>query len=145
MPDLTITTEQLSRLAPALSALAPLSPPPSAAGRYAAIRATTKAETAFAAYAKAANELTVRCAVPGTLKDVGGGRASFTVKPELVETYAAESAALMAEPITLTGVRAITRAELGECPITIQQDRVLVECGLLEAIPDEPSAPTSAV
>lgn len=144
MPDLIITTEQLTRLAPALAALAPLTPPPSAAGRYVAIRATTKAEAAFTSYAKVANELTARCVVPGTLKDVGGGRASFTVKPELVETYTTEHAALMAEPITLTGVRAITRAELGECPITIQQDRVLVECGLLEAIPDEPDAPASA-
>jgi|ERR1035437_1666699 hypothetical protein len=137
MPELTITTEQLSRLTPALAAMAPLTPPPSAVGRYAIIKATIKAEGAFQAFVKAEAELTTRCAVPGSLKDVGNGRATFSVKPELTEEYATQRAALLAEPITLTGVRAITRAELGDCPITIQQDRVLVECGLLEAIPDE--------
>lgn len=139
MPDQILTTEQLARLAPVLAALGPLTPPPSAVGRYAIIKATTKAEVAFAAFAKAESELTNRCAVPGSLKDVGNGQATFTVKPELTEEYATQRTALLAEPVTLTGVRAITRAELGECPITINQDRVLVECGLLEAIPDDPA------
>ena len=137
MADLTLTTEQLSRLMPVLAALGPLTPPPSAVGRYAIIKATTKAEAVFAAFAKSEAELTQRCAVPGSLKNLGNGQASFTVTPELAEEYTTQRAALLAEPVTLTGVRAVTRAELGECPITISQDRVLVECGILDAIPDE--------
>lgn len=137
MPDQTLTTEQISRLALVLTDLGPLTPPPSANGRYAFIRATAKAEKLYKAFATAEIELTHRCAVPGSIKDIGNGRGAFTVKPELAEEYATQRAALLAEPVTLAGVRAVTRAELGECPITIHQDRVLVECGLLEAIPDE--------
>ncbi len=136
MPDLTITTEQLTRLAPVLAALAPLSPPPSANGRYAIIRATEKAESAIKPFATAEAEMMTRLAVPGTIKDAGNGRVTFSIAAEHQEEYATQRAAMFAEPITLTGVRAITRAELGECPITVQQDRVLVECGLLEKIPD---------
>ncbi len=136
MPDLTLTTEQITRLSPVLSALAPLSPPPSANGRYAFIRATEKAESAIKPFATAEAEMMNRYAVPGTIKQAVPGRVTFDITAEKQVEYAAQRAAMLAEPITLTGVRAITRAELGECPITIQQDRVLVECGLLEAIPD---------
>jgi hypothetical protein len=136
MPDLSLTTEQLTRLAPVLAALAPLSPPPSANGRYAIIRATEKAESAIKPFATAEAEMMNRYAVPGSIKQVGSGRVTFDIAADKQVEYVTERTAMLAEPITLTGVRAITRAELGECPITIQQDRVLVECGLLEAIPD---------
>lgn len=136
MPDQTITTEQLARVAPHVAAFSTLSLP-TATGRYVVIRHQEKVEGALKPFVAAETELTTRCSVAGTLKNIGNGRASFTVKPELVDEYNAQRAALLAEPVVLTGVRALTRAELGETPITVEADRVLVECGLLEKMPED--------
>ncbi len=136
MPDLTITTEQLTRLAPVAAAVQPMAFP-TATARYVVIRFSEKIEAAIKPFAEAESGMMTKYAVPGSIKQTAAGRVTYEIATERQADYNAERATLMAEPITLTGVRALTRAELGECPITVQQDRVLVECGLLEAIPDE--------
>lgn len=137
MADLTITTEQLTRLYPVYQAMGALTLP-TANGRYVVIRASEKVEAAIKPVAIAESELTQRCQVPGSARTLPNGQQAFTVKPELAEEHATQRAALLAEPVTLSGVRALTRAELGECPITVAMDRALVECHLLEPMPDEP-------
>lgn len=131
MPDLTITTEQLTRLAPVVQELAPI--PLAASGRYVAIKFTEKIEAALKPYAVAEAELIARIEVPGSRK-ANGKNVTFNVKPECQEEWATERAKMLAEPVVLTGVRALTRAELGDALISIAADRTLVECGLLEPV-----------
>ncbi len=135
MPDLTITTEQLTRLAPVAAAVQPMAFP-TATARYVVIRFSEKVEAAIKPFAEAESGMMTKYAMPGSIKQNGAGRVTFDIAAEAQAAYTAERATLLAEPVTLTGVRALTRTELGECPITVQQDRVLVECGLLEPIPD---------
>lgn len=135
MPDQTITTEQLVRVAPHVAAFSGLALP-TATGRYVVIRQLEKVEAAVKPFSAAEMDLIDRIAVPGSKKQVGQS-ITFDIKPDAREEYTTQRAALFAEPVTLTGVRALTRAELGETPITVAADRVLVECGLLEKMPDE--------
>ena len=55
------------------------------------------------------------------------GSKSFSVRPEKMEEWLA----IQSTEVVLPGARQITRAELGACPITIDQEMVLVSCGVL--------------
>lgn len=137
MPELTLTTDQLTQLAPVLAAIENLSPPPTAKGRYALAKASAKVGPAFKLYVEQEGKLVARVAVKDEkgnpiLKDLGNGQAHFEVAPEFKDEYAKETADLKSEPVILDGVRAVTHDELGACPITVAQERVLIACGLLE-------------
>jgi hypothetical protein len=137
MPELSLTTDQLIALAPVLAEIENLSPPPTAKGRYALAKASAKAGPAFKLYAEQEQKLVARVAVKDkdgnpVLKDLGNGQAHFEVLPEFKDEYAKEMADLKAEPVVLEGVRAVTHAELGVCPITVAQEKVLIASGLLE-------------
>lgn len=135
MADFTFATRRLVALVPALQQIATLSPPPSAKGRYALAKILAKAEPAYAVYQKEALALVERLAPkggvrPGKLPDT----IEFDLVPDQQPTFRAESEALLDEEVVLEGIRAITHAELGSCPITIAQERVLIECGLLDDV-----------
>lgn len=139
MPDLTISTHQLIELAPVLSAVEQLSPPPTAKGRYALAKASAKVGPAFQLYAEQEQKLVQRCAVKDkdgkvAFRPAGNGLQGFDLLPELRDEYNAEVKALKDEDVVLQGVRMITHAELGQCPITAAQERVLMECGLLDDV-----------
>lgn len=137
MADLTITLKTLIPLHPVLTAVLKLTPPPTAKGRYALSRAGQKVEDAITLYAENEEALIKRCAVTredGTVAFVErpDGRRGFDLKPELRDEYHRELAGLQAESVTLAGCRMITHAELGACPITGEQEKVLIAAGLLE-------------
>ena len=138
MPDLTIPMDLFVVLAPALVEINTLKPPPSPKGRYVLQKALDLSEKPLAEVQKAEQALIRR----GAVKDDTGnvlytptgkpGELRFEWMPELHEECEAERAALMAALVTLTGLRAITHAELGACPITGAQERLLIKVGLLE-------------
>jgi hypothetical protein len=135
--DITITTAQLKALAPALAGILQLSPPPTAKGRYALAKAGAKVDPAYKLFGEQDSALAARVAVKDKdgnpiIRDMGNGLAGFDVRPDAKEEYQAEMKALLEEEVVLSGVRQITHAELGACPITAQQEMVLIDCGLLE-------------
>lgn len=138
MADITISTKQLADLAPVLGEVLRLSPPPIAKGRYALAKAGAKAVPAFELFAEQDQALARRCAtVDKDGKPIWTALANgtaFTVRDEMKEEYAAEKKALFSEEVVLSGVRQITHAELGQCPITAHQEMVLIDCGLLEDV-----------
>lgn len=141
MADFTLSTQLLIDLWPVLQGVEVLSPPPNAKGRYALAKATSAAKPAVDVASGQLLQLMRRCAKVdkdgNPLLKQEGNRVTCDVRPEVAEEYQRESKAILDEPVTLTGVRAITRAELGDCPITVQHERVLIACGLL---PDEEPA-----
>ena len=137
MPDMTMSTDQLIALAPVLAEIETLTPPPTAKGRYALAKASAKVGPAFKLYAEQEQKLVARVAVKDDkgnpkMRDLGNGRAQFDVAPEFKDEYAQEMAELKSEPVVLEGVRAVTHAELGVCPLTVAQEKVLIASGLLE-------------
>lgn len=136
MPDHTISTEQLTMLAPALTAIQTLAPK-NAKCRYAIAKLTDATDVAFARFGKIVQQLATECAVPDSMRDTGNGRVTFQIADQHRERYLRESAALLTEEVVLSGVRPITHAELGECPLTIEQEKVLIQCKLLDDV--EPS------
>lgn len=137
MPDLTLTTGQLAALHPVLIALDTLTPPPTPKGRYVLSKAATQVAAEHTAYQKVVLEF-LKTVVTRDEKDepiftpTDAGGVSFTIAPEKLADYQSGIAGLADEPVTLTGVRQITHAELGACPITVEQERVLIAAGLLE-------------
>lgn len=143
MPDITIKTSQLVELTPVLAEVLRLSPPPTARGRYALAKVGGKVDPAYKLFAEQDQALAVRVATldkdeKPILKALDNGRIHFNVRPEMQEEYARESKALLEEEVVLSGVRQITHAELGVCPITARHEMVLIDCGLLEDL--EPGA-----
>lgn len=141
MPDLTLSTKTLIEVHPVLAAVEQLTPPMTAKGRYALAKATAKTGPAYELYSKQAIDLMKKVATRDEkdmpiLKQTDAG-ITFNVRPECQEEYAKESAALLEEEVVLSGCRAITHAELGNCPITGQQERVLIAAGLL--VDEEPA------
>lgn len=132
MPDFTIQTRVALELQLALCGNATLqgvevlSPPPAPKGRYVLAKATDAVLSALKPYEKARLGLVEQHA-DKTVKSAPG-----TVQIKDVAAFNADLEPMLDEPLTLAGVRQITRAELGPCPITTFQERVLVKCGLLE-------------
>lgn len=136
MPDITLTTAVNNDLAPVLAGIATLTPPPNPKGRYVLMKALDHSQPAYQEFAKREQALVARVAVRDekdqpVLKPLGDGRSTFEIQPELREEYAAEMKELLEGTVILRGARAVTRAELGACPITIAHERVLVSVGLL--------------
>ncbi len=136
MPDFTLTTKQALALYPVLIGIGPLTPPPTPKGRYVLGKATTGITGPASAAEKEGMD---RARLVATRDDqdqpilkVTPRGVTFDVQPSLRDEYAKDVAEWEAKPVVLTGVRQITRAELGECPITVEMELVLVECGLLE-------------
>lgn len=133
MADVTVANSRLSALAQVLSQVAVLTPPPAPKGRYVLSKATPKVIKEAQAHEAAVTPLLddfATCDAEGTpiFVDLPGGGRSFAIRSE----KQAEWNAIQDELVTLAGVRQLTRAELGACPITVQQEMVLIECGLLE-------------
>lgn len=134
MSDLHLVTGQLADAAACLQQIEPLTPPPTPKGRYVLAKASEKIAAEAASFGKR-----FKAFLDGAVtKDDEGkpiyatgaapGQMTFTVLAEHTDAYTE----INAEPVVISGLRQITRAELGACPITIQQERVLVAIGLLE-------------
>lgn len=134
MPELSISTRLALDLQLALCGNATLqgvevlSPPPAPKGRYVLAKATDAVLSALKPYEKARLGLVEQHA------DKTKTSAPGTVQLKDVAAFNKDLEPMLDEPLTLAGVRQITRDELGACPITAFQERVLIKCGLL---PDE--------
>jgi hypothetical protein len=113
-----------------------LTPPPAPKGRYVLAKATDAVLSVLRTYEKARGQVVNE----HTEKDEKGNAISPApgqVKIRDVAAFNAVIEPMLDEPVTLPGLRQITRAELGDCPITAFQERVLIKCGLLKD--EEPS------
>lgn len=139
MPDISIKAELVVMLGEVLAGATNLSPPPTPKGRYALSKAAIALGKHPQLYQDQKKALLEKHAVlvdgkpsskelaPGVLQfDMGKGFGNTT--PE----FDADLKELNDEEITLSGVRQITHAELGACPITAAQEAVLIRAGLLE-------------
>lgn len=111
-----------------------IEPPATPKGRYALAKAGEQVAGAAATYQKQALKL-----LNDHAKKDGAGKPQVTMTEAGVSARPEDPVALQKalddigeEDTTLTGVRAITHAELGACPITGWQERMLIAAGLLE-------------
>src|ERR1043165_6698058 len=139
MPDLTKPTDKILGLANAFAGIGTLSPPPTPKGRYVWARALPQIQHAAAIYYGEERKLIEehgkrddagKLVVRDIVLPNGEKGQSYDLKD--APAFNAAKQSLLDEPVTLTGVRPITRAELGACPITVQQEAWLVAGGLLE-------------
>jgi hypothetical protein len=138
MSDLTMTTAQLVDLANALVGIDTMTPPPKPKARYVFGKAVVACESAIKPFTKARQEHMDLYATKGedgkpiyTPNPDQPGMVHFNIVDGKVEEYKAGLDAMLAEPVTLNGVRQITRAELSDLPITVQQERTFIAAGLL--------------
>lgn len=138
MPDLSFSTRVLVDLYPALVHVRPMEPPMNPQGRYIVRKATEKAEKDYAAFQKEEQALIEKYGkrddqgklVPPTVNSRGGLSYQLADPVKFTE----ERKALLEVQVTLTGLRAITREELGQCPITATDEDALVAAGLLQEL-----------
>lgn len=138
MPDLSFSTRVLVQLYPALVHVGPLEPPMNPQGRYIVRKAREKAEKDYAAFQKEENGLIEKYGkrdadgklLPPTQNALGGLSYQLADPVKFTE----ERDALLAVEVTLTGLRAITREELGACPITERAETALIAAGLLQEL-----------
>lgn len=135
MPDFTIKTRLALDLQvalcgnPQVQGVEFLSPPPSPKGRYVLAKATEAVLSALKPYEKARKGLLDEHAE----KDAAGKKVGKpgTVQIKDVEAFNKDLEPMLDEDVTLAGLRQITRDELGPCPITAFQERILIAVGLL--------------
>lgn len=132
MPELT--AKQTAELAQTLTAVLALTPPPSPKGRYALARWGIATEAPAASYSKKMGALIDAVAAPESIKQHVGGLTFDFKDADTRALYTTECAVIDAEIVTLSGVRVVTHAELGACPITGAQEKMLMQCGVLEQI-----------
>lgn len=138
MADLVFSTRILVDLYPALLACGPLTPPMSPQGRYIVRKATEHTEKDYAAFQKEEQALIEKFGK----RDEAGTLLAPAVNPrgglsyQLADPVAFTAArdALLDVQVTVTGLRPITRAELGECPVTIGIEAALIKAGLLQEL-----------
>ena len=144
MPDITppptFPAGQLFDLANCLGAIDTMVPPPKPKARYVFGKAVAAVTKELEPFTKARQSLLDE----HVTKDEAGkpiyeqgdvaGTIKFTIIPDCAEAHALAWKELHDEPVTLTGVRQIMHAELGDCPLTVQQERVFVLCGLLDDV-----------
>lgn len=140
MPEIVVKSVLIQELAGALAGVEILSPPPTPKGRYAIGKASDAAQPAAQRYTKERAALLEKhakrdekgAAVRQRFGDNGFqydlGRGFGATTPE----FDAELDAMNDEDVVLSGCRMITHAELGACPITAAQERVLIKAGLLD-------------
>lgn len=135
-PPFTFSTRQALELQLALcgndklQGIELLTPPPSPKGRYVVAKAVDSVMSALKTYDKARAGL-VDQYVEKDDKGVPVAAGPGQVKLRDAVGFNRDIESVLDEPVTLAGLRQITRAELGACPITAFQERVLVKCGLL--------------
>ena len=112
-----------------------LKPPPAPKGRYVLAKAAKAAAAETPTYQESVFEVLKEHATRDeqnepiiTVSDAG----SVSVVPQDAEALNKALEELGEEEIVLAGVRMLTHAELGDCPITARQERLLIEVGLLE-------------
>lgn len=140
MADLVIASAKIPELDRALAALFPLAPPPTPKGRYALSKVAGVVGPAHATYRENYRALLLAHAITDAdgkpiARDLGDGRTQYDLGRGFGQTtpeFDAALAELNDEPITLPGCRMITHAELGACPITVQQEQALIAAGILE-------------
>lgn len=133
MADLMIAKKHLNALATALNAMGSLTPPPSAKGRWVIVKAipkvTAKAQEYAADLKKWLDSVVTQDDSGAPLYAMHAETMRFEFKDQADAAHFAE---IQDETVTLDGVRQLTRAELGDCPITVAQEYMLVESGFLE-------------
>ena len=140
----TIKANQLNALDFALSGIFPLSPPPTAVGRYALSRAAKVVGPAAQAFRAEHQTLLLNHAVKGedgkpVTRDAGNGMTQYDLGAGFGKTtpaFDAEFKAIGDEGIVLTGCRMITHKELGDCPITLAQETALLGVLLVDEAPE---------
>lgn len=139
-PAVTFPVGLLFDLANALGGVDTLTPPPKAKARYVfgkAVAAVTKELETFTKARQALLDENVTKDEHGKpIYEPGDapGTIKFTILPEKAEAHSQAWKELHDEPLTLTGVRQILHSELGDCPLTVQQERIFVQCGLLDDV-----------
>lgn len=135
MADLTFSTRLLTDLYHALLSVGNVIPSMNAAGRYIVRRATEKAEKDYGTFQKSEQELIEKYAkrdeAGKLIAPTANARGGLSYQLADPVAFTAEREAMLAVEVTLTGLRAITREELGECPITVNAEAALVKAGLL--------------
>lgn len=140
---LVVKAHQIPTLDMVLAGIFPLTPPLTPKGRYALAKAAKIIGPAHQTYLEQKVALLVQHAVKvdgkpvtqqlpngATQYDLGKGFGVTT--PE----FDADLKAMNDEDIPLVGCRMITHAELGECPITLQQETALLGVLLVDAEPE---------
>lgn len=141
MAELILPGDKVLPVAAALERVLAVTPPPTPKGRY----ALAKGADALAGPAKrfATEDLRLLTEYAarnpdGTAAVVaqGDGTVRATLDPARRAEFEAARADLYSEPVVLTGVRAITHAELGACPITGADERTLLGLFLEDQEPE---------
>lgn len=133
MADLMMAKKHLNAVATALDGMGTLTPPPTSKGRWLIVKALPK----MVAEAQAYSAELKKWLDTVVTKDEGGNPIYGTANGQVTFNFqspedAAHFAEIQNEQVTLTGLRPLTRVELGECPITVAQEFLLVESGFLE-------------
>lgn len=136
----TLTGAQIVSLYPELQQIESLAPP-TPKGRYVIGRWADKVAPLFEALHKEEQQIIQRCAV----KDehgkiafrVNGTRGSYDIIEGLREEHDRDKQALWEKEYTVEGVRMLLHAELGACPITAKQERILIACKVLDDVEPE--------
>lgn len=145
VPDIAhviVKASQLSALDQALGGIFTLSPPPTIKGRYALAKAAKAIGPAHQTYQEQKLALLQDHAVKKDGKPVFEQRENtllFDFGHGIGVTTPEVNAALKElndEDISLPGVRMITHAELGDCPITVQQEAALLGVLLTDEAPE---------
>lgn len=125
-----ITHRKLIHIEPSLAAIAPLSPPPELKGRYIFSKAVDAVGEALRKYTELDTEILVRFADKDEkqrpiIKTTADG-LEYQMSDKIKEECRKERKALLDMEIELIGLRAVTHAELGKCPITIEMMAPLI-------------------
>ncbi len=136
--DLSFATRVLVDVYPALLSVGPLEPPMNPQGRYIVRKAKEHTEKDYSAFQKDEQDLIEKHGkrdaegklLAPTVNSRGG--LSYQLADPVAFTEARN--ALLDVQVTITGLRAITREELGACPITANAEAALIAAGLLQEL-----------
>lgn len=133
MADITVKAGLLLELNKALADVLHLIPPATPKGRYALAKAGKAVAAQAATFAEQHQALLVKHAKQEkgepVMQATGDGKVAYDLGLGFnvpTPAFLAEYKDLCDEDIVLAGVRAITHAELGTCPITGAQEAVLL-------------------
>ena len=133
MADFSVPAAQIILFAQTLNQMTPLTPSPTPKGRYLCAKATPLALKAAQAHSEA-----LEAFLNGAVTQDEDGKPIFKERGNQrtfdfqTEELGKQFAEIQAELIPLAGVRQMTRVELGDCPITIEQEMILISAGFLE-------------
>lgn len=138
MSDVTISTDVLLRIEGALLAIESLTPTPPSKTGYALAKWATKVEEASLVYRKRLKKLYEAAADKddkgrAKYEDLGHNRVKYAIGD--VHAVALEEEQMLTEEVTLAGLRPITLAELGTCPVGHGVIKVLLGTVIIDAEP----------